>query len=270
MKWFLQFLGIGSAVLYMLLVIVDHRIRDGTAENTVASEAQSNQRRLSVWGPYLPNRSLGKGRRAPLTTQPARQQNEALASEPYRQAPRQYFDDQPALKDKLAASAIDDDQIGKGPTSLPITDTSFEASESLEGKEAIWFVVSRAARLHDGPSVSSPIVHLYPVGTELRSIGYQQGWFRILDPVTSRTGWIYERYYLQAIPGPGQIQFAVRQSTTPVNMALAASNPKPLTRIQKPRPKQKITKSKREPRIRLASAGSESVASIMERAFRRN
>jgi hypothetical protein len=29
MKWFLQFFGIGSAVLYMLLVIVDHRTRDG-------------------------------------------------------------------------------------------------------------------------------------------------------------------------------------------------------------------------------------------------
>jgi len=55
MKWFLQFLAIGSALLYMLLVIVDHRIRDGTAENIVVSEAQSNQRRLSAWGPNLPN-----------------------------------------------------------------------------------------------------------------------------------------------------------------------------------------------------------------------
>src|SRR3546814_1374107 len=34
--------------------------------------------------------------------------------------------------------------------------------------------------------LSSAIVHLYPVGTELRSIGYQQGWFRVLDPATSR------------------------------------------------------------------------------------
>lgn len=98
MKWFLQFFGIGSAVLYMLLVIVDHRTRDGTAENIVAGEAQSNHRRLSVWGPYLPNRSLGQDRRASLTTQPAHQQNEALAPEPYRQSPRRYFDDQPALR----------------------------------------------------------------------------------------------------------------------------------------------------------------------------
>ena len=51
MKWFLQFLTIGSAVIYTLLVIIDDRIRDGTAENIVASEAQPKQRRLSVWGP---------------------------------------------------------------------------------------------------------------------------------------------------------------------------------------------------------------------------
>jgi hypothetical protein len=270
MKWFLQFLSIGSAVLYMLLVIVDHRIRDGTAENIVASEAQPKQRRLSVWGPYLPNRSLGQDQRASLTTQPARQKNEALAPEPYRQSPRQYFDDRPASKDKLAASAIDDEPIGKGPTSLPITDTSFEASESLEGNEAIWFVVSRAARLHAGPSVSSPTVHLYPVGTELRSIDYQQGWFRVLDPATSRTGWIYERYYLHVIPGPGQTRF-IALGSPPTRVALVASEPKPVSRIKNPRPKQKVAKPKREQRIRVASArADESVTSIMDRAFRRN
>ena len=96
MKWFLQFLSIGSAVLYMLLVIIDHRIRDVTAENIVASESQPKQRRLSVWGPYLPNRSLGPDRRASLTTQPAHQQNNALAPKPYNQSSRQYVDDRPA------------------------------------------------------------------------------------------------------------------------------------------------------------------------------
>ena len=92
MKWFLQFLSIGSAVIYTLLVIIDDRIRDDTAENIVASEAQPKQRRLSVWGPYLPNRSLGQDRRASLTIQP--QQNEALAQKPHSPGPRQYVDDQ--------------------------------------------------------------------------------------------------------------------------------------------------------------------------------
>ena len=58
---------------------------------------------------------------------------------------------------------------------------------------------------HSGPSVSAPTVRYYPVGTELHLIGYEQGWFQVLDPVTSQRGWIYEKYYLQAIRGPGQM-----------------------------------------------------------------
>jgi hypothetical protein len=112
-------------------------------------------------------------------------------------------------------------------------------------------------------------VHLYPVGTELKVIGHEQGWFRVLDPTTSRTGWIYERHYLAAIPGPGQIQIAMHQLATPVKVA--ALEPRPQPRIQKPRPKQTVAKPKRQQRVQMASAGqNESVASIMERAFRRN
>ena len=256
MKWFLQFLSIGSAVIYTLLVIIDDRIRDGTAENIVASDAQSKQRRLSVWGPYLPNRSLGQDRQASLTIQ----QNEAVAPEPYGKAPRNYFDDQPAL----AALAIDDDQIGKGPTSLPITGASFEPSVPLEGKEAIWLVVSRAARLHAGPSVSSPITHLYPVGTELKLIGYAQGWFQVSDPTTLRQGWIYEKYYLQAISGPGQTQLAAQDLLGTTRVAFAASKPKPVSRAKKPRSQQKITKPRRQQPVRIARARIQ----MVERAFR--
>ena len=195
MKWFLQFLSLGSAVLYTLLVIIDNRIPDSTVENTVVSEAQSKQRRLSVWGPYLPYRSFGQDRQASLTTQPAHQQIESLAPEPNRKSPRQYFDGQPASDDKLTAAEIDGDQIGKRPASWP--------------EEEIWFVVSRAARLHTRPSVSSPIAQFYPVGTELKLISHEQGWFQVSDPVTLRQGWIYDKYYLEAIRGPGQTQVAV-------------------------------------------------------------
>ena len=86
MRWFLQFLSLGSAVLYTLLVIIDNRIPDSTVENTVVSEAQSKQRRLSVWDPYLPYRSFGQARQASLTTQPAHQQIESLAPEPIGRA----------------------------------------------------------------------------------------------------------------------------------------------------------------------------------------
>ena len=254
MKWFLQFLSIGSAVLYTLVVIIDNRIPDGIANNTVAREAHSNQHRLSAWGPYLPNRSPGQDRQASTTIQPTHQQNVALAPKPYRQSPRQYFDDQPT-------SDNDGARIGKRPASLPITGGSFEPSVPLEGKEAIWFVVSRAARLHAGPSVSSRITHFYPIGSELKLVGYEQGWFLVSDPATLRQGWIYEKYYLEAIRGPGETQLAVQDLPSPTRVALAAPKPKPVSRVKKPRPQQKIA-SKRIPRIH------NEFASLIERGFR--
>jgi hypothetical protein len=41
MKWLLQFLSLGSVILYTLLVIINNRIPDGIAENSVAREAHS-------------------------------------------------------------------------------------------------------------------------------------------------------------------------------------------------------------------------------------
>ena len=113
MKWFLKFLSIGSAVLYALLIIIDERIPDSAVENTLVSQAQPKQRRLSVWDSYLPYRSFGQDRQASLSPAPMRQENEALGSKPYNQSPKQYFDHQPASDDKLTASEIDDDQTGK-------------------------------------------------------------------------------------------------------------------------------------------------------------
>ena len=124
MKWFLQFLSLGSVILYTLLVIIDNRMPDGIVDKTVVSEAHSNQHPLSAWGPYLRNRSPGQDRQASTTTQPTHQQTAALAPKPYRQSPRQYFDDQPT-SDKDGA------RIGKPPASLPITGGSFEPSRAI-------------------------------------------------------------------------------------------------------------------------------------------
>ena len=260
MKWFLQFLSLGSVILYTLLVIIDNRMPDGIVDNTVVSEAHSNQHPLSAWGPYLLNRSPGQDRQASTTTQPTHQQNAALAPKPYRQSPRQYFDDQPT-------SDNDGARIGKPPASLPITGGSFEPSVPFEGKEAIWFVVSRAARLHAGPSVSSRITHFYPVGSELKLVGYRQGWFLVSDPATLRQGWIYEKYYLEAIRGPGQTQLAVQDLPSPTRVALAAPKPKHVSRVKKPRPQQKIAKSRPQPSKRIPRSHNE-FASLIERAFR--
>ena len=259
MKWFLQYLSLGSAVLYTLLVFIDNRIPDGIADNTVAREAHSNQRRLNVWGPYLSNRSPGQDRQASTTTQPTHQQNAALAPKPYRQGPRQYFDDQPT-------SDNDGARIGKRPASLP-TDSSFEPSASPvpkgENEEANWVFVIRGAIAHSGPSVSAPTVRLYSVGTELQLIDYQQGWFQVLDPVTSQRGWIYAKYYLQAMRGPGQMVAALQKPTAPKQNVVNARKPIPhIRRTARPG-------NKSQPVIASAHRYRyETVASILDRALR--
>src|SRR4029077_19147393 len=216
MKWFLQYLSLGSAVLYTLLVFIDNRIPDGIADNTVAREAHSNQRRLNVWGPYLSNRSPGQDRQASTAHPPIQQKNAPL--KPYSLSPRQYFDEQPTTDNDGA-------RIGKRPASLPITGGSFAPLAAPvpkgENEEANWVCVIRGATVRSGPSVSAPTVRFYSVGTELQLIDYQQGWFQVLDPVTSQRGWIYEKYYLEAIRGPGQ-QLAVQDLPSPTRVALAA------------------------------------------------
>ena len=98
---------------------------------------------------------------------------------------------------------------------LPTLSESFAPSASpvpeVKNQEANWVVVIRGATVHSGPSVSAPIVRLYSVGTELQLTDYQHGWFQVLDPVTSQRGWIYEKYYLQAIRGPGQMVAALQE-----------------------------------------------------------
>src|SRR5262245_9573626 len=242
------FLSCVGAAIYALLVVTNRMmpvVPDGTKAEVVARET-----RLKVWGPSLPSRPLRWLATTPHIAPPQQEigsrENAAVRSPP-------------ATPDQ---TVISPNQIGKRLA-------SFEGGIPAKDPEGFWFVVSRAAWLHAGPSVSSPIVHSYRVGTELKVIGHEQGWFHVLDPTTSRTGWIYERYYLQAIPGPGQIQFAVHQEPTPVKVALASPNP-PLPRIQKTRPSQSIAKPKRETPVRIASARNESVADIMERAVRRN
>jgi Bacterial SH3 domain len=263
MKWFLQFLSLGSAVLYTLLVVIDNRIPDVIADNTDASEAHSNQHRLSAWGPYLPNRSPGQDRQASTTIQPTHQQNVALAPKPYRQSPRQYFDDQPTSDNEGA-------RIEKRLAALPITGDSFEPSASPvpkgENEEANWVFVIRGATVHSGPSVSAPTVRFYSVGTELQLIDYQQGWFQVSDPVTSQRGWIYEKYYLEAIRGPGQMVAALQEPAKPQQEVVKARNPTPLKRAKKigPRLAKKV-----QPGIASAARYRyETVASILDKALR--
>jgi hypothetical protein len=137
----------------------------------------------------------------------------------------------------------------------------------LTPEEANWVVVIRWATVHSGPSVSAPTVRFYSVGTELQLIDHQYGWFEVLDPATSQRGWIYERYYLQAIRGPGQGVAALRAQANPqqkvVNATKSPSRVRPAKKLG-PRPSKKsqpVIAS--APRYRY-----ETLASILDKALR--
>jgi hypothetical protein len=57
-----------------------------------------------------------------------------------------------------------------------------------------WAEVLLAAKSHKAASVSAPILRYYRVGTRLKVVGRGSGWIKIVDPITSETGWIYEKY----------------------------------------------------------------------------
>ena len=50
MKWFLQFLSLGSAVLYTLLVIIGNRIPNGIADNSAARRSSFQSAPLECVG----------------------------------------------------------------------------------------------------------------------------------------------------------------------------------------------------------------------------
>jgi hypothetical protein len=58
------------------------------------------------------------------------------------------------------------------------------------------------------------------VGTRLKVVGREPGWIKVVDPTTSKEGWIYEKY-LTPKEGPDQKQVAP-QSKMPDDMNVSA------------------------------------------------
>jgi len=78
-------------------------------------------------------------------------------------------------------------------------------------QEAMLVTVLLPARVHTGPSVDTPINHFYAVGTPLHATRYQNDWFEISEPGTSKSGWIY-RKYLGAISNSAQSKMVLQEA----------------------------------------------------------
>jgi Bacterial SH3 domain len=67
-------------------------------------------------------------------------------------------------------------------------------SNNAEQTKDTWGQLLRGAPVHGGPSVSSPKLGYASAGAEMRLLERKLGWVRIMDPATSREGWIYEEH----------------------------------------------------------------------------
>jgi hypothetical protein len=119
--------------------------------------------------------------------------------------------------DKALAAASQDvtGSLRGDETTVPGPLDKVESKPSKTGNQiAEWAEVSIVAKVHTEPSVSAPIVRYYHVGTKLRVLERQADWTKIVDPVTSKQGWIYGKYLILK-DGSSQPQADMRQPRTP-------------------------------------------------------
>ena len=127
------------------------------------------------------------------------------------------------------------------------------------------------ARVHTGPSVDTPISHFYPVGTPLRATRYQRDWFEIIEPSTSKTGWIY-RKYLGAISDSEQSKIASQEAQGQSPAAEASVPAKSYAKaIPVKRDAKTISSSKKSIGVKPVKPkpirGRTEMASLLQRAF---
>ena len=91
------------------------------------------------------------------------------------------FNGQPAESDISAQSSLSESR-------------SLNAALPSNQLEDTWGQLLRGAPVHSGPSVSSPKLGYASAGAEMRLLERKLGWVRIMDPATSREGWIYEEH----------------------------------------------------------------------------
>jgi hypothetical protein len=152
-------------------------------------------------------------------------------------------------------------------------------------QESMLVTVLLPARVHTGPSVDTPVSNFYAVGTPLQATRDSNDWFEIIEPGTSKSGWIY-RKYLGAISNSEQSKIASQEAQGRKSVAkVSVPTPRhakaiPAKRYAKSTPVKRYAKA--IPVRRYASAtgfskqsthsftpyrGRNEMASLLQRAF---
>ena len=194
-------------------------------------------------------------------------------------ANREEIDEDSSSRTKQTSSVHPSNEV----PNKPLATIEKPAAAVLPGTpyhESTWVMVLLPARVHTGPSVDTPTSHFYPVGTPLRATRYQHDWFEIIEPSTSKTGWIY-RKYLGAISDSEQTKIASQeaQGRSPIDQVSVPvkryANAVPVKRYAKAIPVKRyantIRSSKQSTRVKPVTSkpirGRTVMASLLQRAF---
>jgi hypothetical protein len=139
-----------------------------------------------------------------------------------------------------------------------------------EDHELTWVTVLLPARVHTGPSVDTPITQFYAVGTPLHARRYWNDWIEVIEPGTSKSGWIY-RKYLGATSDYEQRKIASQETQE----QRPAAKPVSVKRYAKALPVKRyansIRSSKGSMRVKQIvdrrGGGRSEMASLLQRAF---
>ena len=153
----------------------------------------------------------------------------------------------------------------EAPTKLAAQTTKSVPAALPESHELTWVTVLLPARVHAGPSINTPIIQVYSVGTPLHATRYWNDWIEVNEPDTSKSGWIY-RKYLGAISNyeQGKIASQEAQEQRPVVSAKRYAKTVPVKRNAST-----VRSSKQATRFQPATPfrGRTEMASLLQRAF---
>jgi uncharacterized protein YgiM (DUF1202 family) len=99
----------------------------------------------------------------------------------------------------------------------------------------VWGKFIRGAPVHSGPSVSSPVLGYAAAGTQAQLVERHSGWVRVVDPDTSKEGWIPE-INVSPIEAAGMVSnILTKEAALETDTQLAVPRPPKSMKSKKPR-----------------------------------
>jgi hypothetical protein len=121
-------------------------------------------------------------------------------------------------------------QLGTVAVTTSIDQASTTETGAPDQKAKQWARLTLAATLYSEPTLSSPIAGYFSPGKEVQIREYRNGWFRVQNPGTQETGWIFYKY-LEYIHGPSappaQIATTAEPTANPPANAISPTSRKP-------------------------------------------